>query len=43
MEFLIVQFTPDSYVKWVPCHNGMARPQVSGEEGDLQIWRVKVK
>jgi hypothetical protein len=28
------------HVKWVPCHHGMARPQVAvGGEG-LQIWRV---
>jgi hypothetical protein len=28
------------HVKWVPCHHGMARPQVSDGGYDLQIWRV---
>jgi hypothetical protein len=27
-------------VKWVPCHNGMARPQVADAGHGLQIWRV---
>jgi hypothetical protein len=27
--------------KWVPCHHGMARPQVA-DGGGLQIWRVAV-
>jgi hypothetical protein len=27
-------------VKRVPCHHGMARPQVPDEGDDLQIWRV---
>jgi hypothetical protein len=25
---------------WVPCHHGMARPQVADEGDGLQIWRV---
>jgi hypothetical protein len=29
-------------VKWVPCHHGMARPQVADGGEDLQIWRVAV-
>jgi hypothetical protein len=29
-------------VPWVPCHYGMARPQVADGGGDLQIWRVAV-
>jgi hypothetical protein len=28
------------HVKWVPCHHGMARPQVADGEDGLQIWRV---
>jgi hypothetical protein len=28
------------HVKWVPCHHGMARPQVADGGGGLQIWRV---
>jgi hypothetical protein len=27
-------------VKWVPCHQGMARPQVADGGDRLQIWRV---
>jgi hypothetical protein len=27
-------------VKWVPCHHGMARPQVADGGEGLQIWRV---
>jgi hypothetical protein len=26
--------------KWVPCHHGMARPQVADGGKGLQIWRV---
>jgi hypothetical protein len=28
------------HVRWVPCHHGMARPQVADGEDGLQIWRV---
>jgi hypothetical protein len=28
------------HVKWVPCHHGMARPQVADGGDDLEIWRV---
>jgi hypothetical protein len=28
------------HVRWVPCHHGMARPQVADEGDDLQIWTV---
>jgi hypothetical protein len=28
------------YVRWVPRHHGMARPQVADGGDDLQIWRV---
>jgi hypothetical protein len=28
------------HVKWVPCHHGMARPQVAEGGDGLQIWRV---
>jgi hypothetical protein len=27
-------------VKWVPCHHGMARPQVADRGEGLQIWRT---
>jgi hypothetical protein len=26
--------------RWVPCHHGMARPQVADGGDGLQIWRV---
>jgi hypothetical protein len=29
-----------SHVKWVPCHQGMAHPQVVDEGDGFQIWRV---
>jgi hypothetical protein len=29
-----------SRVKWGPCHNGMARPQVADGGDGFQIWRV---
>jgi hypothetical protein len=28
------------HVKWVPCHHGMARPQVADGGEGLQIWKV---
>jgi hypothetical protein len=28
------------HVKWVPCHHGMARPQVADGGDGLQMWRV---
>jgi hypothetical protein len=28
------------HVRWVPCHHGMARPQVVDGGDGLQIWRV---
>jgi hypothetical protein len=30
------------HVRWVPCHHGMARPQVADGGDGLQIWRVVV-
>jgi hypothetical protein len=27
-------------IRWVPCHHGMARPQVVDGGDSLQIWRV---
>jgi hypothetical protein len=29
-----------THVTWVPCHHGMARPQVAGGGDALQVWRV---
>jgi hypothetical protein len=28
------------HVTWVPCHQGMARPQVADGGDGLQIWRL---
>jgi hypothetical protein len=28
------------HVKWVPCHHGMAHPQVADRGDGLLIWRV---
>jgi hypothetical protein len=30
------------HVRWVPCHHGMACPQVVDEGDGLQIWKVAV-
>jgi hypothetical protein len=27
-------------VRWVPCHHGMARPQVADGEDTLHVWMV---
>jgi hypothetical protein len=32
--------TIPAYVRWVPCHHGMARPQGAIGGNGLQIWRV---
>jgi len=29
-----------THVKWVPCHRGIARPQVTDGGDGLQIWKV---
>jgi hypothetical protein len=29
-----------SHVRWVPCHHGMARPQVADGGDALQFWRA---
>jgi hypothetical protein len=29
-----------SHVRWVPCHHGLACPQVGDGGGALQFWRV---
>jgi hypothetical protein len=28
------------HIRWVPCQNGIARPQVADGGDGLQIWRV---
>jgi hypothetical protein len=30
----------DGHVGWVPCHHGMARPQVADRGDALQFWRA---
>jgi hypothetical protein len=30
----------NSHARWVPCHYGMARPQVADGGHGLQIWKV---
>jgi hypothetical protein len=29
-----------THVRWVPCHHGMARPQVADGGDGLQFWRL---
>jgi hypothetical protein len=36
----ILNFVKKFRVRWVPCHRGMARPQVADGGEGLQIWRV---
>jgi hypothetical protein len=36
----LTQAAEPFYVRWVPCHNGMARPQVADGGEALQVWRV---
>jgi hypothetical protein len=31
--------TNQCHVRWVPCHHGMARPQVADGGDALQVWR----
>jgi hypothetical protein len=40
LTFLITRGIKFNHVRWVPCHHGMARPQVADGGNDLQIWRV---
>jgi hypothetical protein len=35
LVYVVVWF----YVRWVPCHHGMARPQVADGGDALQLWR----
>jgi hypothetical protein len=37
---LITLMVSQSHVRWVPCHHGMARPQVADGGNTLQVWRV---
>jgi hypothetical protein len=30
------------HVRWVPCHHGMAHPQVADGGDSLQFWKVAV-
>jgi hypothetical protein len=37
---IYITYTADTHVKWVPCHHGMARPQVADGGDGLRICRV---
>jgi hypothetical protein len=37
---LIMHAVLHPHVRWVPCHHGMARPQVADGGDALQVWRV---
>jgi hypothetical protein len=37
---ILERYDNEIHVKWVPCHHGMARPQVADGGDGLQIWRV---
>jgi hypothetical protein len=36
---ILICITVRSHVRWVPCHHGMARPQVADGGDALQVWR----
>jgi hypothetical protein len=38
-ELKNVSYPCNSHVRWVPCHYGMARPQVADGGDALQLWR----
>jgi hypothetical protein len=40
VHYRVHKSPPLVHVKWVPCHHGMARPQVADGGNGLQIWRV---
>jgi hypothetical protein len=52
MKLLIMQLSPTSchvislrskqngHVRWIPCHHGLARPQVADGDDGLQICKV---
>jgi hypothetical protein len=40
MKVFIMQFYVLCHLRWVPCHHGMARPQVTDGGDGFQIWRV---
>jgi hypothetical protein len=44
MQKIMVQIITSvlSNVRWVPCHHGMASPQVEDGEDSLQIWMIAV-
>jgi hypothetical protein len=39
MKILLGDFNAN-HVRWVPCHHGMARPQVADGGDSLQFWKV---
>jgi len=39
-KLIIAKVAKKFHVRWVPCHYGVARPQVADGGEGLQIWRV---
>jgi hypothetical protein len=40
LNYFISIIRISSQVRWVPCHHGMARPQVADGGDFLQVWRL---
>jgi hypothetical protein len=38
--YIYIQQLTNVHVRWIPCHHGMARPQVTDGGNGLQIWRL---
>jgi hypothetical protein len=41
-HYFLAQYTFNCHVRWVPCHHGMAHPQVADGGDAPQFWRVPV-
>jgi hypothetical protein len=39
MAYSKAKLKSSGHVRWVPCHHGMARPQVADGRDALQVWR----
>jgi hypothetical protein len=39
-NYILLSVYCQNHVRWVPCHQGMVRPQVADGGDDLQFWRV---
>jgi hypothetical protein len=40
LDLVVLIILEEECPLWVPCHHGMARPQVANGGDALQVWRV---